>query len=295
MGLLNFPQVVLALLISSFCHFATSRVLATSEEPEYMPVIWVKVTVAKGDVANKIHSFVSQELRKFPDIEVTDTDYFIELSLLAISVKNKAGAHTGYSVSCAISSRQDYAFTLNSIQSALGAEQFNRIKEGAKDSLVLTGHLLQICGVDGLGELCGDVVTDLNAGHLEPARKMAAKLFSPVRAQSGAFTFLLVDPFLGIVQKPVARREIVRIVPAAPTGEPNNPKFKVGGLKVGDVLNVRSGPGMTFGSSFTVEDGVTGITLIGKPVMNGSTEWVQINVKGHTGWARSKYLKPSGR
>ena len=64
------------------------------------------------------------------------------------------------------------------------------------------------------------------------------------------------------------------------------------GIKEGDVLNLRSGPGINFDSSLTVENGVNGITLIGESVMNGSTEWVQANIREHKGWARRKYLKP---
>jgi hypothetical protein len=68
-------------------------------------------------------------------------------------------------------------------------------------------------------------------------------------------------------------------------------EYFVIGVPTGDSLNVRSGPGMNYGGVFKLANGVGGIEITGKPVMNGQTEWVPIRFQGSRGWARGKYLK----
>jgi formylglycine-generating enzyme required for sulfatase activity/uncharacterized protein YgiM (DUF1202 family) len=59
----------------------------------------------------------------------------------------------------------------------------------------------------------------------------------------------------------------------------------------GDTLSVRSAPGMDYPVMSKLNDG-TVVLIMGRPVTNGTTEWVQVAFEGdfNSGWAASKYL-----
>lgn len=67
--------------------------------------------------------------------------------------------------------------------------------------------------------------------------------------------------------------------------------FSVTGIEKGDFLNVRTGPGMNFPTLMKLQNGHRGLRIEGRPVMNGSTEWVKVSMKEGVGWIRTKYLR----
>ena len=93
--------------------------------------------------------------------------------------------------------------------------------------------------------------------------------------------------------------EIQRAVPVAEPTPPLTPfyqsstgqTFSVVGIAAGDTLNVRNGPSAANGVTIQLPNGYGGITLIGSPVMNDSTEWVNVRFRGGSGWVNRQYLR----
>jgi hypothetical protein len=93
--------------------------------------------------------------------------------------------------------------------------------------------------------------------------------------------------------------EIQRAVPVAEPRAPLTPfyqssagqTFSVVGIAAGDTLNVRNGPSAANGVTIQLPNGYGGITIIGSPVMNDSTEWVNTRFRDGSGWVNSQYLR----
>lgn len=73
-----------------------------------------------------------------------------------------------------------------------------------------------------------------------------------------------------------------------PSGEGS---YVVAGIARNDVLNVRSGPGTNYEVVAKLENGRTGLRIVGPAVMNGATEWVPIALEDRTGWVTKVFLK----
>ena len=68
--------------------------------------------------------------------------------------------------------------------------------------------------------------------------------------------------------------------------------YVVAGVAAGDTLNVRSGPGANHEVVARLPGGYRNIQIIGAPVLNGTTPWVQIKFGERTGWVTRPYLRP---
>jgi hypothetical protein len=68
--------------------------------------------------------------------------------------------------------------------------------------------------------------------------------------------------------------------------------YSVVGVARGDALNVRSRPGANHEIVARLPNGYSGLRIVGVPVMNGTTEWVQIAFGNRTGWVTKLYLQP---
>jgi len=67
--------------------------------------------------------------------------------------------------------------------------------------------------------------------------------------------------------------------------------YSVTGIEPGDTLNVRLGAGSNYDIVARLPNGSGRIRIVGEPLMNGVTEWVQIAFGNRTGWVAKKYLK----
>ena len=67
--------------------------------------------------------------------------------------------------------------------------------------------------------------------------------------------------------------------------------YAVTGIAKNDALNVHSGPGSNYEVVAKLPNGYQGVQVFGASVMNGTTEWVQINFKNQSGWVTKAYLK----
>jgi len=56
---------------------------------------------------------------------------------------------------------------------------------------------------------------------------------------------------------------------------------------------MRKGPGVRYRVNQRLQNGVNGIVLIGKPVINGVTKWQQVKSRGVIGWVNAYYLRKS--
>ena len=105
---------------------------------------------------------------------------------------------------------------------------------------------------------------------------------------------------------PVSRpREVRRALPVStpdafsPRSQPSvaatraDPSYSVTNLPPGELLNVRSAPGMNSEIIATLPVGYMNVHTVGEPVMNDTTEWIQLDLGNHTGWVRKDYLKPN--
>lgn len=83
-------------------------------------------------------------------------------------------------------------------------------------------------------------------------------------------------------------------VPAIPIVPPRARMifYSVTGVARGDSLNVRRGPGANNAISAKLPNGFHGIRIVGAPIMNGTTEWVQIEFRDGNGWVTRQYLQP---
>jgi len=56
---------------------------------------------------------------------------------------------------------------------------------------------------------------------------------------------------------------------------------------------MRQGPGISFPVVQRLQNGVDGVTLIGKPVFDGNAIWQGVKSRGVIGWVNADYLTPS--
>ena len=101
---------------------------------------------------------------------------------------------------------------------------------------------------------------------------------------------------------PQSPPEIRRALPVGPTSSetPNRAPanlassqktYSVAGIVGNDTLNVRSGPSSNYQVVARLPNGFSGVQIVGPPVMNGATEWVQITFNNRSGWVTKGYLK----
>lgn len=67
--------------------------------------------------------------------------------------------------------------------------------------------------------------------------------------------------------------------------------YSITGIEIGDTLNVRLGAGSNYDIVARLPNGAGRIRIVGEPLMNGVTEWVQIAFGDRTGWVAKNYLK----
>jgi uncharacterized protein YraI len=60
-----------------------------------------------------------------------------------------------------------------------------------------------------------------------------------------------------------------------------------------EFVNMREGPAVRYRVNQRLQNGVNGIVLLGKPVVNGSTKWQQVKSRGVIGWVNAYYLRKS--
>uniref|UniRef100_UPI003784C8C5 SH3 domain-containing protein n=1 Tax=Prosthecobacter sp. TaxID=1965333 RepID=UPI003784C8C5 len=68
--------------------------------------------------------------------------------------------------------------------------------------------------------------------------------------------------------------------------------YSVVGIARDDTLNVRSGPSANHEIVARLPNGSSQLRIVAAPVMNGTTEWVQITFGNLTGWVAKLYLRP---
>ena len=78
----------------------------------------------------------------------------------------------------------------------------------------------------------------------------------------------------------------------APTPASTPVLYEVTGIAAGDTLNVRSGPGVNNEITVRLPNAYRNIQIVGLPVFNGNTPWVQIKFGERTGWVTKSFLKP---
>lgn len=69
------------------------------------------------------------------------------------------------------------------------------------------------------------------------------------------------------------------------------PTYKVVGVRAGDFLSLRGGPGSSYPLIARIPPSMRGILSAGTRAENGSTIWQQISVRGYTGWVNKDYLE----
>jgi hypothetical protein len=72
---------------------------------------------------------------------------------------------------------------------------------------------------------------------------------------------------------------------------PKQTFYSVTNLAQDDTLNVRSGPGVSYDLVARLPNSFSGLRILGEPILNGMTEWVQIVFDNKTGWVVKSYLK----
>ena len=99
-----------------------------------------------------------------------------------------------------------------------------------------------------------------------------------------------------VTRSPTGEPDEPTAFPTSPTPEPQaasvrNPEFGVVHVSEGDVLNVRSGPGVENDIIDTLDPHATGITMTGGRQKVGSSMWVEIaTATGTLGWVNAHFL-----
>ena len=99
----------------------------------------------------------------------------------------------------------------------------------------------------------------------------------------------------GEIKKDDGRQpEVRRAIAVSPTAAPNavNALYMVAGVARGDFLNVHVRASATSPVVARMSNGYEGVQVVGQPVMNDTTEWVQVRLGDRTGWVSRVYLKP---
>ena len=60
-----------------------------------------------------------------------------------------------------------------------------------------------------------------------------------------------------------------------------------------EFVNMREGPAVRYRINQRLQNGVNGIALIGKPVVNGGAKWQRVKSRGVVGWVNAYYLRKS--
>ena len=88
--------------------------------------------------------------------------------------------------------------------------------------------------------------------------------------------------------------EVRRAIPVASPSvqRPGETLYLVVGVARGDFLNVHSRASASSAVVARLPNGYDGVQIVGEPVMNDTTQWVQVHFGDHTGWVSRVYLKP---
>jgi hypothetical protein len=117
--------------------------------------------------------------------------------------------------------------------------------------------------------------SDSKGGHSDSGKVAPAKESGEVRRAIPITNTPQLTPFL-----------------SSPNQETSELLYSVVGIAKGDTLNVRSGPGANNKIAAQLPNGFNGIRIVGRPVMNGTTEWVSIAFGDRAGWVSKQYLQP---
>jgi S1-C subfamily serine protease len=80
--------------------------------------------------------------------------------------------------------------------------------------------------------------------------------------------------------------------PFTPIANAARSAYMVSGIKAGDSLGVRQGPGINTPVANRLPNGFAEIQILGAPVTNGKTAWIHIRFDSGDGWVPAKYLVP---
>lgn len=83
--------------------------------------------------------------------------------------------------------------------------------------------------------------------------------------------------------------EVRRALPVIPAVET---LYMVSGVAKGDFLNVHVRASASSPVVARLPAGYHGVQIVGEPVMNDTTQWVQVRFDDHVGWVSRAYLKP---
>jgi hypothetical protein len=280
----KFVSVTCLLFLQLFCF---------SQDFIWTPKFKVRVDVAgPASTQSTVKGYLTRELRKIEDVIVSDSECHFAISCVLLETPTGAGIQR-YSMSCVVTSKYQTAGIINLLSGCLDASNIEAVGTYLReDGGGVVKHQVLTGPISRMKETCEELITGLDGDEFQKTRSAFAEILKLNAKNKGGFNFLIGHPSVGIEwvkqsNLPAPKITVIQQQPAAPAVS----KFTVVGIKEGDVLNLRTGPGMNFETALTIEGGVTGIVLVGKPVMNGATEWVQINVRDHIGWVRRKYLK----
>lgn len=91
-------------------------------------------------------------------------------------------------------------------------------------------------------------------------------------------------------RQPEVRRAIAVSPPVAPDAVET--LYMVAGVATRDSLNVHTRASASSPVVAHLPNGYNGVKIVGEPVMNETTKWVQVRFGERTGWVTKVYLKP---
>ncbi|MEY2576496.1 MAG: hypothetical protein QOF80_1983 [Verrucomicrobiota bacterium] len=147
-----------------------ANIVNCAEPPER---IRIKLDVS-GDTGGEVTSYLSRELRHFPDVELVNTDAHFRIEIVALELKRGAGVTTGHGFSVVVT-RPFYTSNIRSwIAGHLDAGTLKMLDQSAEKAVYTEAHFLEVG--PNVQESCRTIVASIDGSVFEPERKLNLQL-----------------------------------------------------------------------------------------------------------------------
>ena len=140
----------------------------------------VQVTVAgEDDIRNRVTSWLSEELRRMPDVAVVDSGPEWEIHVIAMQTKNQGGVVTGYALSEVVLQRLDFRPVAAVDTVRTHRDLWSFVLSVTPVSWTESDHNLYVGPTNDLRTTIEGLAAAFDTKELEPSRKAWEKLGHP--------------------------------------------------------------------------------------------------------------------
>ena len=138
----------------------------------------MKLEVSGGTgLEGQVKSYFAREFRAIGDVETTENEALLGISIVIMEPKNRAGDSLGYVISVAVTDRVPILnFGLLAMASTGDAQKAKQIGEFTPKGGILVDHLLQTLDSANLQEVCRALAAQIDGTHLDSLRNRTQQL-----------------------------------------------------------------------------------------------------------------------